>query len=309
MESTDLALRTWMVYCQENALYKTTVSKAVNTWSDTRNTLIKPLLKSLNKKSISKAWTEITAIYKALLKPQTEPITTPDGTYTNWVILTETERCIIYTATLNTEPVIVKTYISVNRDAFVTDENKISQSLYKKGFYVPKRYESFNTAHHLCIPMQKLETTLLDMYVSDPFGIGLMSVKSIVRHFVPILQVIHIEYKKCYVDFSCGNVAFHDNEPYMIDFGALHPTYCSTPCMKTLRYASINAIAGKSVTYMDDLQSLGFLITEALCGPSVVLEKHLVIKNALEGKLGTFLQAYFTGLDSDNPYTSLLSLC
>lgn len=312
LERQEVALRDWMTYFQKNALYKTTVSKAVNQWPDSRNVLIKPLLKTLNRKSITNAWKEITVIYKALLKPYTESdsVITPYGTYTHWVLLKETERCLIYTVMLNEEiDMIVKTYISVNRDSYSADEDKISQALYEKGFFVPKRYPSFNTYHHLCIPMQKLETTLLDMYVRDPIGIGLMSVKSIIRHFVPILQVLHVEYKKCYVDFSCGNVAFQNNEPYMIDFGALHNSYCNTPSMKTVRYESINASLGKPVTYMDDLQSLGYLITEALYGPNVVLDKPLVILNALDGNRGVFLQAYFTALDAHDPYMSLLSLC
>lgn len=316
MEHPDLALiiRDWMTYRNTNYLYKIPMSKALNQWPDIRKNIIKPHFKHLKKSTVN-AWKEVTEIYISHIKPIAQNITTVDGTYTNWAILKSDSRSCIYNCTLNNVPAIVKTYLSVDKNHFATNENKISQALDEMGFNVPNRYESFNTDHHLCIPMQKLDTTLLDMYKKDPVGIGLQNVKAIVRDFVPILKTLHEEYKLCYVDFSCGNVAFHNNQPYMIDYGALHPTCGGPPCMKTLRYESINATNGNPVTFLDDLQSLGFVITEALYGPNMCGEgslfstKPLLIENALQGTMGQFLQSYFTALESDNPYDASLALC
>lgn len=311
METTDLALacRDWMVYREQHFLYKCTVSKALNSWTDSRKNDLKPHFKHLNRKTTNNAWEEIVVIYESFLNPLMEPITTEDGTYTDWQVLATSKVCTVYKALLDEKNVIVKVYTNVERNAYAATEDEVSMALYKKGLMVPKRYESFNTTHYLCIPMQKLETTLLEMYKLDPVGIGLHSVKMLVRHFVPILEVIHKEFKRCYVDFSCGNVAFQDNVPYMIDFGALHYTFCGKPFMKTLRYQSINCENEQPVTFLDDFQSLGFVITEALYGPSVDLTKQSVIDRALSGKLGVFLQSYFKAIDSEDPYTTILSLC
>ena len=51
--------------------------------------------------------------------------------------------------------------------------------------------------------------------------------------------------------------------------------------MKTLRYESINATNGNQVTFLDDLQSLGFVITEALFGPNMCGEGSR--KNGISG--------------------------
>ena len=309
MASPDLvlAMRDWMLYRNANHMYKVTMSKTINTWTDERKLLIKPLLKHLNKQTTVKAWDEVTTIYKGLIKPITDA-TTADGTYTDWVVLKSDTRSCLYTAVLNGQPVIVKTYVILDEQFYHygRKEDTVTQALYEQGFNVPVRYQSFTTDHQLCIPMQKLDTTLLEMYQKNPCGIGIEKVKRMVKCFVPILHILHTVHKHCYVDFSCGNVGFYHNEPYMIDFGALCPTFCS-PCMKTDRYASINAMQGK-VTYVDDLQSLGFVITEALCGPCYELDKTTTIEKALTGQIGEFLQAYFKALESDDPYTALLAL-
>lgn len=313
MEHSDsaLALRDWILFRNQNHHYKLKVSRVLNLWPDPRKTLLKPILKHLSTKSTSNAWLEVMVIYWDLLPYLTEPITTADGTYSDWVLIQRSTRCCVYSARLDDKKVIVKAYPSVERDAYSPYEDRISQALSDESYAVPHRYQSFHTVHCLCIPMQKLDTTLQAMYMSDPVGIGLTNIKSMLRRFIPIIEVLHKTYKRCYVDFSCGNVAVHDNDFYMIDFGALHPTYsgAGTPCMKTVRYASINATNGLSVTYIDDLQSLGFVITEALYGITYDLDKPLVIEHALEGKLGQFLQGYYSALTTENPYASLLALC
>lgn len=306
------AFRDWMVYRNTNMHYKLKVSRVINLWPDERKSLLKPYVKHLSAQSTTKAWLDITDIYRSLVPLQTEAITTADGTYTNWVLLKSSALCNVYTATLITdteETVIVKMYLNVERCMYAIDEDLIGKALYESGFNVPKRYNSFHTYHHLCIPMHKLDTVLSNLYQLNPVGIGLQCVKQILSVFIPILSTLHKDHKCCYVDFSCANVAFHNNQPYMIDFGALHRIYMSTPCQKTLRYASIHADEESKVTYTDDLQSLGFLLTEALYGPYYPLNKSEVITNALEGKLGVFLQAYFKALESDDPYTTLMALC
>lgn len=170
----------------------------------------------------------------------------------------------------------------------------------------------FKTYHHLCIPMQKLDITLFDMYVLNPVGIGLQNVKLMTFHFVKILETLHKEHKLCYIDFSCGNVAFteDDFEPYMIDFGALHMNCLGfTPSQKTERYCSINADNKLPVTFMDDLQSLGFLLTEALYGPHFALNKSKVIADACEGKMEVWLQSYFLAIQKEDPYDNLIEIC
>lgn len=301
-------MKDWMVYRNEALLYKNQVSNVIHNWPDTRNVVLKTHLKHLNKKSTVNAWEEIKAIYLSFLQPITESITTVDGIYTDWRVLKKDPRSTVYIVKLNDEDVIVKSYLNVERDTYATDEDVISNELYEQGFYVPKRYKSFNTYHYLCIPMQKLDTTLLQMYVENPIGIGLSNVRIILKHFIPILQWLH-EHKRAYVDFSCGNVAFHHDQPYMIDFGALHKTWLSTPYMKTLRYESINSSKGIAVTYNDDYQSLGFVILEALYGPRINLDdKPQIISDAIDGKYGSFMKGYYTITENGDSYAVLLDL-
>lgn len=316
METAN-AFRDWLKFHDKNALYGLTVSRAINKWDDDRKNLLKPLLKHLNTKSTKTVRDDIVTIYRNLVPAQTEDVDTPEGTYSNWQLLKSSVLCSVYTSTLtkkdgNSETAIVKTYLSIEKCHFARDDNVISKKLYEKGLNVPRRYESFETYHYLCIPMQKLDTTLLDMYALNPVGIGLQNVKLITYHFVKILEVLHKEHKRCYVDFSCGNVAFiqEEMEPYMIDFGALHLNCLGfTPSQKTERYCSINADKGLPVTFTDDLQSLGFLLTEALYGPYFTLNKSKIIAEATEGKLGAWLQSYFLVIQKEDPYESLIEIC
>lgn len=310
-----LALREWMVYRNTHFLYKVKVSQAVNKWVDPRKSVVKEMLKSVWTKSTINAWEEITTIYNQSVEDINEEVTTVDGTYKEWVLIKADTRSRIYTVLLNEVPVIVKTYLTVNRNAYARDENTISQKLFDKGFYVPKRYTSFNTTHFLCIPMEKLSYTLGDVYVKEPNeGIALDTIKQMVKNTVPILQTLHTTEHMCYVDFSCGNVAFMDGMPYLIDFGALHSyTLGFTPSMSTPRYASINASNSKAITPLDDLESFGYVVLEALYGPlnenCPLLDEHKVISvNAKNGKYGAFAQAYFLALKDKDPYNALLQL-
>lgn len=310
MDTTELAktFRDWMGYRNNNYLFKITVSKCINSWNDPRKNSLKLHLKHLLTKTTVDAWKEIMTIYSSLVPLITEDIVTDDGEYVDWRILKSNNGCTIYTARLNGIDVIVKTYLSVERNPYAVREDTISNALCENGLRVPKRYKSFNTYHYFCIPMLKLDTTLLDIYQASSDGIGLDKTRSIIHAFVPVLQYLH-KNRLCYVDFSCGNVAFLDGEPHMIDFGALHEAYPHRPIAKTIRYASINAEKDNAVDYMDDLQSLGFVICEALLGPSIDLDnKPLLIQESLDGKHGVFLRDYFSALGKNDPYIELLSL-
>lgn len=310
-----VALREWMVYRDTHFLYKVKVSQAVNKWVDPRKSVVKEMLKSVWTKTTVNAWEEITTIYNESVEDINEEVTTVDGIYKEWVLIKTDTRSRIYTVLLDEIPVIVKTYLSVNRNAYARDENTISQKLCENGFHVPKRYNSFNTTHFLCIPMEKLAYTLGDLYVKNPNkGIALDTIKQMVKTTVPILQTLHAIEKMCYVDFSCGNVAFMNGMPYLIDFGALHAyTLGFTPSMSTPRYASNNALNAKAVTPIDDLESFGYVVLEALYGPlskncPLLDERKVISINAKNGKYGVFAKAYFFALEDNDPYNALLQL-
>lgn len=326
------ALRDWMKYRNDNHLYKEKVRQVINKWIDPRSKSVLTSLNAVLNQSTVTAWNEITRIYTTSI-PQIEgPITTPDGVCTDFILIQQDPRSVIYSATMHTDTeasksVIVKAYISINRNSFATNEDAITMLLSTQGLMVPKRYSAFNTEHYICLPMEKLDYTLKDLFTTNELqGIDSSITLEIIRAFIPILELLHTERKLFYVDFSCGNVAFRQSpdgsasEVCMIDFGALHGLISVSPCMKTLRYCSANAAAEKPVDAIDDLQSLGFILMDCMYGPlnlecplnttlSTEAGKLVVVKNSINGLYGPFIQEYFSLIHSNKPYENLLDMC
>jgi len=285
----------------------------------------------LNQSTVN-AWNEITSIYTTSIPQIQGPITTSEAIYTDFILIHSDTKSVVYSATMHTnnntpQSVIVKAYISINRNSFASNEDKITTLLSSRGLMVPKRYSTFSTEHYNCFPMERLDYTLKDLFTTNPTqAISIPIILSIVRACVPILELLHKETKLLYVDFSCGNVAFrHSSDEmnplaYMIDFGALHEAIYVTPCMKTMRYCSANAIAEKPVDTVDDLQSLGFVILDAMYGPlnsdcplNSMLQTESgrlkIVRDSIDGIYGPFIQNYFSLIRINDPYKGLVEMC
>jgi hypothetical protein len=301
-----LILRDWLVFRDANLLYKGKVRLNIGKWKDGRKKRLLVILKDLFDLNMANARPQLEQIYTDLLPGLM------DKSYT-------LIKNSVLSSVFLKDNLIVKAFPKIIRNNNQIREDVISRNLYNKGFNVPERFEPFETEFYTCYPMEKLPFTLVDLLESK--GSGCINfVYKIIKTAIPILKVLHTEFKSLYVDFSIANLALKNDIVYMLDFGSMHPTnFSATPMAKTLRYCSVDAFNGNPVNEWDDLQSLGFVLLEAYFGfeksplnetPSEK-SKLDVIDNAEKGIYGKFFQEYFQiacTMDCDN-YQNILDLC
>jgi serine/threonine protein kinase len=255
-----LSVRDFLSYVYTNFLYKIKIVSAINKWNDQRKSFVKMVLNDCLQKTISNSGQEILDLYKRSIPKLSGCI----GEYSQIELIKSSEICDVYKAVFFDKEVIIKAYVGLERNGQREKEDKFTRELSQLGFNVPIRYPTFSTDHFLCIPMEKLPITLMDVVNN----LNEQMAQDILQAFVPILQYLHQKHL-CYVDFSFGNVAFDNNmKVYMIDFGALHLCIGVSPNMKTLRYCSIDAENNLPVTFNDDYESLTFLLLDVIYGPT-----------------------------------------
>ena len=310
LENTDqcaIALKNWIIFRNTNFLYKGTVKSVINKWQDPDKGLVNRLLKSLCNQQMSKCWSEVERIYTDML-PKVMP--NHIGVFSSFVEIKHDFRSAIFTATMNEQDIIIKAYPTIIPNINLKHEIIMLRKLYEKGLNVPKPYDSFETEHYTCLPMEKLEHTLINILEVGDYS-GMKLICDILMTCIPILKVIH-DSKLLYVDFSLGNICFKDKTPYMIDFGSMHWINVSfAPMAKTIRYCSINALNEKPVNEKDDFESLGFVLLEAYYGVhnsplDKQTDKIQLIQECCDGKHGQFFQDYFQLIDAD--YDRVLQL-
>ena len=143
-------------------------------------------------------------------------------------------------AVFSIDDLIVKAYPTIIMNSNEKREDDVCRDLYDRGLNVPQRFDIFKTEFYTCYTMEKLPLTLIALLEARDNG-DIDLVCNIITTVIPILHVLHRDYRSLYVDFSVGNIAFKNDICYMLDFGSLYPdNFSYPPNAYTLRYCSVS---------------------------------------------------------------------
>ena len=146
-------------------------------------------------------------------------------------------------------------------------------SILEGGVGVPKIFWFGKEAQYNILVMEKLGSSLEDLFQASRCQLSLKTVLMIVEQTLTLVQFLHqrsIIHRDIKPDNFIMGTGAHEGQVYVIDFGLSkryrHPkSFEHIPLVEhksmtgTARYASINAMKGLEQSRRDDLESLGYV--------------------------------------------------